>query len=82
MVAKGGEGRGIFLIIIKLTSGQFPKHELNSQSIKQAGRKWPIYQRQLPPLSNTSVEISGGLTNPHTLQQQHPLWCVCGGGGS
>lgn len=32
--------------IITIASGQFPEHELNNQSIKQAERKWSIYKKQ------------------------------------
>lgn len=63
------EEKKVFLIIIKLTGGQFPQHELNSQSIKQAERK------STRGSSSTRQHQRGnlqGLTNPHILQQQHP----------
>lgn len=66
MYTEEGE-RGIF-ITLKLTSGQFPKHDLNSQSIKQAERK------STRGSSSTQQHQYGDLqrlTNP--LQQQHPL---------
>lgn len=50
----GSERKKAFLIV-KLTSGQFPEHELNSQSIKQAERKWQLLYAATP-----SLEISRG----------------------
>lgn len=63
------EKKKVFLIIIKLTGGQFPQLEFNSQSIKQAERK------STRGSSSTRQHQRGnlqGLTNPHILQQQHP----------
>lgn len=59
----------LFAFTTNLNSSQFPKGELNSQSIgKQKGNlkgSASTRQRQRGDLQ--------GLTNPHILQQQHPL---------
>lgn len=62
-------GGNVFLFTINLNSNQFPKHELSSQSIRKQ-------RENLKGSSSTQQHQCGdllGLTNPHILQQQHPL---------
>lgn len=67
--AQPAQKRNVFLFTTNLSSSQFPKHELSSQSIRKLS--W-----NLKGSSSTQQHQCGdlrGLTNPHILQQQHPL---------
>lgn len=63
------EWGNVFLFTTNLNSSQFPKHELSSQSIrKQRGNL-----KGSPSNQQHQCGDLQGLTNPHILQQQHPL---------
>lgn len=63
------DDENVVLFTTNLYSSQFPKHELSSESIKkQRGNLKGSFSTQQHPCGDLQ-----GLTNPHTLQQQHPL---------
>lgn len=63
------EDENVVLFTTNLYSSQFPKHELSSKSIKkQRGNLKGSFSTQQHPCGDLQ-----GLTNPHILQQQHPL---------
>lgn len=63
------EDENVVLFTTNLYSSQFPKHELSIESItKQRGNLKGSFSTQQHPSGDLQ-----GLTNPHILQQQHPL---------
>lgn len=74
-VHRGGGGKTpkVFLIIINLTRGQFPKHEINSQSIKQAERKWPVNRRQLLYSATPAWRSPGADQSTHIAANNNTL---------